>query len=109
MPLIQPDFSDLDKPIEPGTYTASITDVDVVVSKAGNPGIKPTLEINDNGTTRTRANTWVSVTGKGAFMFERLLRAAGFDDEANRIMAGERIEFDTDKLIGHEILVNVEN
>jgi hypothetical protein len=108
MPIIEPDFGDLDSPMEPSTYKAKIIDVESRNSKAGNPGIIPTLEVQYGDKTKTR-DVWVNITGKGAFMYERLLRATGFDDVANALKAGQRAPFDTDKFLGQELLVAVEN
>jgi hypothetical protein len=99
MPIIEPDFGDLDSPMEPSTYKAKIIDVESRNSKAGNPGIIPTLEVQYGDKTKTR-DVWVNITGKGAFMY---------DDVANALKAGQRAPFDTDKFLGQELLVAVEN
>lgn len=102
-PLIEPDLTEVDKPLEPGTYKAKIASVDYKTSKAGNPMIVPKFEITlPSGKVRTR-QAYLVITGDGAFNFEQLLRACHFDDVANALKAGQKAPFDTDELVGQEV------
>jgi len=112
MPIIQPDTSlaqDMGA-IEPGTYPAKILECDFQTSKKGNPMIVPKVEITVEGKTRTRT-AYLVVTGEGAFGFDQLLRACGFENLADqyRDPAMDNPEFDTDSLIGQECQVRIDN
>jgi hypothetical protein len=108
MPIINPDLSEVNKPLEPNTYPAEISaPIDMQVSKAGNPMIVIPFVLNNNGKNVKRTVRQV-ITGAGAFGFEQLLRATGFDDVANSLKSGNPQPFDTDKLVGQKLNVTVE-
>jgi Protein of unknown function (DUF669). len=114
MPIVNPDTSaaaDMG-PIEPGTYPAKITEVEYKTSKSsGNPMIVPKFEIQvGDGKARTR-QAYLVITGEGAFNFDQLLRATGFEDLADQFKAkdGPKPDFDTDELIGQELMVVIES
>lgn len=108
MPLLKPDFSELDTPIEGGTYPAKVvTNVIKASKEKGIPGIQVHLEVQVGDKTRGR-RVWVATSGKGAFFFEQLLRACHFDDVANQVKNGASLEFDTDNLNDQEIQVVIE-
>lgn len=109
MPKVTPDLSQVG-PIAAGTYKAKIIACEVKQSKAGNPMIVPEFEISVNGTTRTRSS-YIVITGAGARPFGQLLRACGFDQVANELAdpaVTVKPEFDTDDLIGQELVVEVQ-
>lgn len=107
MPIINPDLSQVNAAIEPGTYKAKIVEVTFKTSKAGNPMIVVGMDVDVNGKNRRRSSHLV-ITGETAFGFEQLLRATHFDDVANSLKTGGK-EFDTDQLIGQELQVVVES
>lgn len=107
MPIITPDLSDVNKPIDPGTYPGKVDSVDFKTSNSGNPMIVAKFEIEANDKTYYR-NSYMVITGAGAFNFESLLRACGFHDEANAMKSGNPPSFDTDKLVGQEVLVVID-
>jgi len=78
-------------------------------SKAGNPMIVPTFEVDVMGETRTR-QAYLVTEGPGAYGFGQLLRACGFADLAEQYEDPEQgnPEFDTDELIGSMLSVVIE-
>lgn len=113
MPIVNPDTSNAAgmEPIEPGTYPARITEVDYKTSKSsGNPMIVPKFVITVDGKERTR-QAYLVITGEGAFNFDQLLRACGFEDLADQFKSkdGPKPDFDTDDLIGQELNVVIES
>lgn len=113
-PLIQPDLSDADSfgPIEPGTYQAKIESVEAKQSGKGNPMIVPKFVIDVEGKPRKR-NSYLVITGEGAYGFSQLLRACHFDDLAAKYgdrstPLGEKPPFNTDDLIGQELQVVID-
>lgn len=107
MPLLKPDFTEL-KPIEAGTYPAKVVaNVFKTSKEKGNPGLEVHLEVTVGDKVYGR-KVWVSLSGKGAFMYDQLLRACHFDDVANQYMRGEGLEWDTDNLNDQQIQVIVE-
>lgn len=107
MPILEPDFSELDQTIPAGTYKATITECDAKTSKTGNMMAVPKFSINVDGKARTR-QAYLVVSGAGAFNFQALLKAAGFSDVAERLKAGEKVPFDTDSLVNQEVMVVIE-
>lgn len=112
MPVVNPDTSAAQEmsAIEPGTYKARIADVEFKTSKsAGNPMIVPKIMVNVDGKERPRS-AYLVITGEGAYGFDQLLRATGFDELADKYKnkEGEKPEFDTDELIGQELNVVIE-
>ena len=112
MPIIQPDTSlaqDMGA-IEPGTYPGKILEVEYKTSSKGSPMIVPKVEVNVGGKMRTRT-AYVVVTGAGAYGFDQLLRACGFEDIADQYRDPSQANppFDTDQLIGQEVQVRIDN
>ena len=114
MPIVNPDTSAVKDqgPIEPGTYKAKIVGVDFQTSqKSGNPMIVPNLEVQTGDSVRPR-KTYLVITGEGAYGFDNLLRATGFDELADKFRdpsVQPKPEFDTDQLIGQEVNVVIES
>lgn len=113
MPIITPDTSNISEqtPIDAGTYPAKITAVDYKTSKSsGNPMIVPTFEVSVEGKARPRS-AYLVITGEGAYGFDQLLRACGFEEMADKYKqkGGEKPDFDTDELIGQELMVVIES
>lgn len=114
-PLIKPDLSDADSfgPIEPGTYPAKIESVDFKTSGKGNPMIVPKFTIEVNGKNRKR-NSYLVISGEGAYGFSQLLRACHFDEIAQAygdksIPLDQKPEFNTDDLVGQELNVVIDH
>lgn len=109
MPIINPDLSSVG-PIQPGTYNAHINKVDVQTSAKGNPMVVVEYAVNVNGTERVRTGYHVT-SGGGAFMFDQLLRACGFDEEANAYQNpnSPNPPFNTDDLIGQDLQIVFES
>lgn len=109
MPIINPDTSEVKEllPLEPGVYPATIAATEFKTSKAGNPMLVVTFEILHDDVVRKR-NSYMVITGEGAYNFDSLLRAVGLDDYADRLKAGSKEPFDTDTLHGLELMVQVE-
>jgi len=101
-PIINPDTSEAQNmdPIEPGTYPATIVAVDFKTSKSGNPMIVPKFKVMVDGKERTR-QAYLVITGEGAYGFDQLLRATGFDSIADQYKdpGQENPPFDTDSLL----------
>lgn len=110
MPVIQPDTSAAQDmgPIEPGTYHAQIVACDFKQSKQGNPMIVPKFDVTVDGKKRSRT-AYLVVTGEGAFGFDQLLRACGFQQLADQYRDPNQPNppFDTDSLVGQELNVVV--
>lgn len=115
MPLIQPDTSaavDLSTPIAPGTYPAKITEAKTQLSKEKkNLMVVPKFAIAvDDKTPRTRTS-YLVIAGEGSYGFDQLLRACHFDDLADAYKdpsVTPKPDFDTDTLIGQELMVVVD-
>jgi hypothetical protein len=108
MPIIKPDLSETSSAVlESGNYPGKLIDHEAKVSSKGNPMLEFNVEVEYDGKTYPR-KIWVPTSGKGAFQFERLLRACHFDDEANKAVKGELDEFDTDVLNGQELIFTIE-
>lgn len=112
-PMLNPDTSaaeDFSQPINPGTYKARIVSCDVGKSKAGNPKITPKFKINVDGKDRTRV-AHLNISGEGSIGFDQLLRACNMEDLAEAYhdpQVSPKPPFDTDSLIGQELMVVVE-
>lgn len=112
MPVLKPDTSlaqDMGA-IEPGTYPAKIVACDSQVSKNGNPMAVPSFEVMVDGKKRTR-KSFLVVSGEGAYGFDQLLRACGFEDLADQYKdpnVQPKPDFDTDNLIGCEVNVRID-
>lgn len=103
MPLITPNFSEVPKPLDAGTYPGRILSAVPGVSKSGNEKVVVKAEINADGKVVER-EAHLPISGKGARSFLRLLRACGFEAEADRMAAGEEVPFDTDALAGQDVM-----
>lgn len=107
MPIIEPDLSQVG-PIKPGTYNARCVSANPKKSKEkGTPMVELTSAIEVDGDEREKMD-WLIISGKAAFKFEQFLRAVGMDDDANRLMNGEKVQIDTDVFIGATYSVVVE-
>jgi hypothetical protein len=108
MPKINPDLTQVG-PIPPATYRGRILSCDFKTSAKGNPMIVPKFELDVNGTPRER-DAYLVISGPGARQFLQLLRACGFTELADAYTnpAAEKPDFDTDDLIGQEVLVTIE-
>lgn len=109
MPLIQPDLSEINKPIEPGTYPAEIEGpIELKTSKSDNPMlvIPIRVQVGDKKMKRTLRQV---ITGGGAFGFAQLLRATGFGDYADKLQAGLKETWDSDQLIGQKFQAVIES
>ena len=107
MPMIEPDLSEIDSTIEPGTYPSKIIEIEVKASKKDNPMIVVKHEITVDGKRRVRQAYHV-ISGQGAYGFQNLLRACGFSDYADRVKAGSKEGFDTDNFLGQSLMVVIE-
>lgn len=112
MPVIYPNTSDMQTftllPV--GQHPAEITAVEQAVGKEkGTPYLKVTVAVQHEGkSVRRYAN--VMTSGAASGQFDRLLRAAGLDDEAERVQSsGGQYPFDTDKLVGQRVGVVVKH
>lgn len=109
MPKINPDLSQVG-PIAAGTYRARIVSCEYKVSGKGNPMIVPRFAVSVDGTDRER-DSYLVISGAGARGFMQLLRATGFGQLADAYSSkdgGPKPDFDTDDLIGQELMVVVE-
>lgn len=113
-PIIQPDTSEAQDmaAIEPGTYPAEITAVDFQTSKkSGNPMIVPKFAVTvEQGKKPRTRQTYLVITGEGAFGFDQLLRACHLDEIADQYKdpsVQPKPPFDTDTLIGQKVQVVV--
>lgn len=109
MPIISPDLSEVNKPLDAGTYPAEVeAPIDMATSKNDNPMIVVPFRVDiGNGKSRKRTARLV-ITGAGAFGFAQLLRACKFGDVADALQHGEKAPFDTDKLVGQKVNLVVE-
>jgi len=112
MPIINPDTSEaMDmSPIEPGTYSATVRQVDFKLSKEKKtPMIVPKFEVMVEGKPRSR-NANLVISGPGSSGFDQLLRATGFVELADQYKDPNQPnpDFDTDSLIGIELQVRID-
>lgn len=113
MAVLQPDTSaaqDFTTPIAPGTYKAKIISCDAGKSKAGNDKIVPKFEIYVGDQKRSRQAHLV-VSGEGSAGFDQLLRATKNTQLADAFRnknLNPKPSFDTDTLVGQEVMVVVE-
>ena len=108
MPIIEPDLSQIQSNvIDPGSYPAKITSAEPGISSSNNPKVVVKFDVDVGGKTYHRQSHIVT-SGAGAFNFESLLRAVHMGDIADRLRAGEKVPFDTDSLIGQQLIVVVE-
>lgn len=112
MPIINPDTTQMLEmgAIEPGTYQAEITGVEPKTSKAGNPMIVVDFQVEVGETKRPR-KAYLVIQGEGAYNFDQLLRACGFEQLADQYKdksVSPKPSFDTDELIGQRLQVVIE-
>lgn len=113
MPIVNPDLSEVSSQaaIEAGTYKAKVSAASLEVSKSsGNPMIVLDLAVMVDGKERPR-KAYLVISGKGAYGFEQVLRATGFNDVADAYKdptVQPKPDFDTDDLIGQELEVVIE-
>lgn len=113
MPIINPDTSNmLDmSAIQAGTYPGEIVKADFEVSKSsGNPMIVVTTNVEVEGKQRPR-KSYLVISGEGAYGFDQLLRACGFNQLADQYKdpnVSPKPDFDTDMLIGQQVNVIIE-
>lgn len=113
MPIINPDTSEQIslEALEPGTYPAEIVAVEYGHAKSsGNPMLTVSFKVTADGKTVTR-KSFLVITGAGAFNFDQLLRATGFDElaDAYKDKEAEKPQFDTDDLIGQQLNVVIDH
>ena len=100
--LVQPDFSEIQEEITPGTYKVSVRKGEVKEWPSGGSYVKWELETygesepKNNG-RRTFYST--SVSGKGAFMLQKFYKAA-----TGQTLTGQ---FDTEQLVGKKLEVEI--
>lgn len=114
MPVVTPDTTQMEdlSPIEPGTYKAKVTACGSEKSKeAGTPMIVPKFDVDVNGKTKSRS-TYLVIEGKGTWGFDQFLRAVHLDSLADQYKdpnVSPKPPFDTDTLIGQELMVNIDS
>lgn len=102
MALVQPDFSEIQEEITPGTYKARVRKGDVKEWPNGGSYVNWELETygesepKNNG-RRTFYKT--SVSGRGAFMLQKFYKAA-----TGQTLTGQ---FDTEQLVGKQVEIEV--
>lgn len=111
-PIINPDTSNITEmgPIPAGTYPAEILQVDFQTSKSGNPMIVVKFGVEVDEKVRNR-NSYLVITGEGAYGFDSLLRACGFENLADQYKdknVQPKPDFDTDMLVGQRVNVVIE-
>lgn len=111
-PIINPDTSEAVDfgPIPEGPYPAKITKVEAGVSEKGNAKIIVYLDVRQNATTTKERKSHLVTSGMGAMQFDQLLRATGFSEQADayRDPSVPNPDFDTDWLVGQELIVSIE-
>lgn len=113
MPVIQPDTSEMVdlSPIPEGTYEAKILEAPSQISKSEKrtPMIVPKFEITVPGREKPATRkAFIPTAGEGASGFDMLLRACHFDELADQYKdknVNPKPSFDTDTLIGQELMV----
>lgn len=110
MPIINPDLTEALEmgPLDPGTYPAEIEAVEAQTSKKGNPMIVVDFKVKA-GDREVPRKGYLVITGAGAYGFEQLLRATGFDEIADAFkQPGQKPAFNTDDLVGQKLNVVIE-
>lgn len=113
-PIILPDTSSAEdmEVSESGTYRGTVVKTDAQPTKEKKvmqaivsfklPGVPDEKEKKPRDITRT---AYMNIEGKGAMVWDKFLRCAGFSDIADRYRAGEKVPFNTDDLLGKEVYV----
>lgn len=114
-PMLQPDTSEqLDmSPVPAGVYPAAITKTEVGTAKAsGAPKLVAHLSLTVPGRTgNVPRQAHLVISGQGSGGFDSLLRASGFEAEADAYKnpaISPKPAFDSDSLIGKTVNVIVE-
>jgi hypothetical protein len=102
MALIKPDFSEIKEDVGPGTYRVIVKKGEVKEWPSG--GTYVNWELETTGETEAKNNgrrifAKTATSGKGAFMLQRIYRAA-----VGQTLTGS---FDTEQLIGKMLAVEV--
>lgn len=102
MSLVQPDFSEVQEDIRPGTYKCIVRRGEVKQWQSGDQYINWELETTGEAEPKNngrRIYEKTPVSGKGAFRLQRFYRAA-----TGQALQGS---FDTEQLIGKQVMVEV--
>lgn len=102
MALVTPSFDDVKDDISAGTYHTRVTKVELGEWKTGTKHLASTLETMNEKEPKNngRKITYrVPIEGKGAFLLQRFYKA----------LTGETLAggFDTEQLLGKEVIVTV--
>lgn len=100
--LVKPDFSEIKDEVGPGTYRVRVVKGEPGEWQSGTKYVAWSLSTTDEAEAKNNGRMIfyrTPITGKGAFMFQRLYKA----------LTGEAItgEFDTEQLYGRECVVTV--
>jgi len=108
MPILTPNLSEIEtrEPLEDGAYPGTVAQVDLGTSTKGNPQLIVDVKVVHNGKNYS-LRTWVQTQGKAAFQFEQFLRACGLGAMADAYKKGDTSPFDTDSVVGANVLINV--
>lgn len=102
MSLVQPDFSEIQDEVTPGTYKVRIVKAEQREWSPGKPYLNWELETwgeTDAKNNGRRIFHKTSLTGKGVFMLQRMYRAA-----TGEVLTGA---FDTEQLYGKNLEVEI--
>ncbi len=102
MALIQPDFSDIQDAVGPGTYKVMIKKGEVKEWPSGGKYVNWEMETfgeTDMKNNGRRVFHKTSTSGKGAFMLQQIYRAA-----VGQTLTGS---FDTEQLVGKQVAIEV--
>jgi len=102
MALVQPDFSEVQDEIQPGTYKVRIKKGEVKEWPNGGTYINWELETFGESTPKNNGRKIfykTSASGKGAFVLQRFYRAA-----TGAALTGS---FDTEQIVGKEVVVEI--
>jgi pyruvate/2-oxoglutarate dehydrogenase complex dihydrolipoamide acyltransferase (E2) component len=106
-------------PLPAGDIAFQIDKVEETVSKQNNPQLKVSMHVIDGPNMGAKATTWYSLLPQAAFNMEALLNAVLDENEYTAIETGEfrerngeqepiyTFEFDTDDLVGREVIYDV--
>lgn len=100
--LVTPSFDEVKDELGAGTYHARVTKIEVGEWKTGTKNIAATLETMNEAEAKNngrRITYRVPIEGKGAFLLQRFYKA----------LTGETLSggFDTEQLLGKEVIVTV--
>lgn len=104
MALVEPNFSEVADAIVPGDYQVRVVDAAPGTWKTGTKHIAWTLETMNETEAKNNGRRMVHRTpteGKGAFRLQQFYRAA-----TGEVLKGN---FDTEQLLGKELLVTVKD